>query len=232
MPMDRLSSETQRLFGLPAGGAVEPDAAGGRRALVAAFRRAADWPAIAALYGRIGELGLAQPALSVDGVGGFQVWFSLADAVDAARGRDFLAELCRDALAALPAGVVELQPAGVALPPYALPDGERWAAFVDPALGSLFAAEPWLDFPPSADQQAELLAGCASLSAADFRQVLAERAPAPPASPPPAPAAAAAPQLAGPYADAASFLLAVINDPSVDLALRIEAARALLAHRP
>jgi len=232
MPMDRLSAETRRLFGLPAGGAAGPDAAGGRRALVVAFRRAADWPAIAALYEKIGELGLAQPALAVDGVGGFNLWFPLADAVDATRGRDFLAELCRDALAGLPSGTVELLPEGVALPPCAQPDGERWAAFVDPALGSLFAAEPWLDFPPSADQQAELLAGCTSLSAADLRQVLAGRVPAPPASPPPAPPAAPAPQLAGPYADAPSFLLAVINDPSVDLALRIAAAQALIAHRP
>jgi hypothetical protein len=38
------------------------------------------------------------------------------------------------------------------------------------------------------------------------------------------------PDLGGPHDDPAAFLRAVMNDAAVPLALRIEAARALLAH--
>ncbi|MDT4852740.1 hypothetical protein FQZ97_869820 [compost metagenome] len=49
-------------------------------------------------------------------------------------------------------------------------------------------------------------------------------------APPPATPSTTHAVLAGPYQDPQRFLLDVMNDPTVALALRIEAAKALLPH--
>ncbi len=81
----------------------------------------------------------------------------------------------------------------------------------------MFGDEPWVDLPPVPDGQADLLSRLTSINAADFRAA-AERLGAAPQPPAPQPA----------EADPRGFLTRVMNDESVPLALRIEAAKALL----
>lgn len=132
---------------------------------------------------------------------------------------------------------------------------QRWIAFIDPSLGGMFADEAWLAFPPEASRQADLLAGFRSIPTPALQRLLAEALIETPTQTPtgtpantpaeaPAVAASAAPAVAqapavnpppggkitGPFSDPHSFLLAVINDPDVDLGQRLEAARALLPY--
>ena len=102
--------------------------------------------------------------------------------------------------------------------------GGQWSAFVAPDLAPMFADEPCLELAPNLEAQARLLSTLASMPLADVQQQLA--APASPSAPVeqrPAPTGTG-----GAGQDPRAFLLAVMNDDSVALALRIEAARALL----
>jgi len=113
------------------------------------------------------------------------------------------------------------------LPPQQLTP-ERWSAFVAPDLAPVFAEEPWLDTAPGMEGQADLLMRLESIQSADLGVAL-ERLGAAPAAvmsvPVPVPGDAATD---APMQQARRFLLAVMNDESVALALRIEAAKALL----
>ena len=136
------------------------------------------------------------------------------------------------------------------------PDTGCWSAFVAQDLAPLFAETPWLDTPPGDDGQASLLMRLQSIPPALFDAVLAHLQPtapvpaAPPASGPTAgpgdgpaadstvpgtwplePALRGADTPHGAAAEARRFLLSVLRDGSAPLALRIEAARALLAER-
>jgi hypothetical protein len=109
-----------------------------------------------------------------------------------------------------------------------------WSAFVAPDLAPMCVDEPWLDVPPNLDGQAQLLAPLQCMAPAVFAQALqrlqgstaqaAGQATAPAAAAPPA--AAAAQPVAS--LDPRRFLHDVMNDTSLDLALRVEAAKALL----
>lgn len=133
----------------------------------------------------------------------------------------------------------------------------NWSAFVAPDLAAVFAETPWLDIPPGDDGQAALLRSLSVMKQADFETAVERLAPsaAQPrgavdqaasgtaataaktqagrepandtASPPHAPAT---PPSA--FEDPQRFLLHVMNDDTVPLALRIEAAKALLLHSP
>lgn len=126
----------------------------------------------------------------------------------------------------------------------------RWSAFVAPDLAAVFDDDPALDIDPGNEAQAELLARCSSVGAAAWVRAreslgLGAAEPARPSakapglapvaadrpsdtSSPPSTLATPAPDLGGPHDDPAAFLKAVMNHPAVPLALRIEAARALL----
>jgi hypothetical protein len=131
-----------------------------------------------------------------------------------------------------------------------------WSAFVAPDLAVMFSDTPWLDIEPGADGQAALLRPLRSIGPAQFDAALARlredassaRAGAPPvpdlaaSDPPPdderthpnlAAAAAATAALSATSADVdpRRFLLRVMNDERVEMALRIEAAKALLQAR-
>lgn len=136
------------------------------------------------------------------------------------------------------------------------PNG-HWSAFVTADLARIFADEPWLDLPPNELAQADLLSRMVSIPMDDFERACAQLRPSPPAPAPAAhtptpdlhlqaaetaqaPAAphgssatgfthSTAPTTAGgPWTDPRDFLLHVMNDASVDLRLRMEAAKALL----
>ena len=215
--MSRLASQKQRLYG-----------AG--RALVLSLGRPADWELVSAAWqGVQRDLELPAPAIAVSGTDAYQLWFSVASPVSEADGLAFLEALrLRYWPDVKPARVTAL--AGDALPVVpAVSDAEgNWSAFVARDLAPVFADTPWLDIPPNEDGQADLLQGLAAITPEAWAGAWAKLSPVDL----PAPAATvvtAAP--AGPTTDPKEFLLRVMNDPAAPLALRIEAAKALLPAR-
>ncbi|BDI06903.1 hypothetical protein [Sphaerotilus microaerophilus] len=237
--MSRLPIQWHRLFACVPGTGSElwpalADDQGQVRAMVLGLARPGGSAALASLWqGVQADLGLPAPAIAVDGQRGYQLWFSLAQARPAAQADAFLAALCRRYLGEqADAARIEPQPGPV---PALQPDGERWSAFVAADLAPMFEDEPWLDIPPNPDGQAELLARLASIEPAAFDEAMAKLEPAealPDAAAPPAPvpAGSVAPPSAPRPRDPQAFLLDVMRDEQVALALRIEAAKALLPY--
>jgi len=242
--MNRLDAERQRLYGVdgttPAGAI---DAAEHVRALVLGLARPADWQALAAVWhGVQADLALPAPAIAVAGPEGYQLWFALDEAVPSAQAMAFLEALRRRYLAEVEASRLGLWPRADAtgalqqaraVPAPLAPEGP-WSAFVAPDLAPMFSEEPWLDLPPNPEGQADLLARLATIPRADFERALSLLGPAttaaPEATPDRQPAAdpSSAPRPA--TTDPRQFLLDVMTDDRVPLALRIEAAKALLPH--
>ena len=247
--MNRLQRQLQRLYlpqadarpdlDLDARGLV--DAQGRVRAMVLELARPADWAALSAVWGGVqADLGLPAPAIAVNGSDGFQLWFSLLEPVLATQAGAFLDALRRRYLGDIAPARVALLPAWAAssagLPVHARPvpalqaDSALWSVFVASDLVPMFADAPWLDVPPNPDGQAQLLAPLKSITPAEFESVLKQlRSAAVPAAVQDAhgPASNAAAQTAAAL-ESRRFLLEVMNNQSLDLALRIEAAKALL----
>ena len=244
--MNRLHGETERLFGCPAPdtGPASADPGIKVRALVLQVARPADWAALATVWNGVQrDLSLPAPAIAVNGVDGFQLWFSLAEPTPPAQAVAFLDGLCRRYLGDVPSERLGLAP-GPQVPtwlPHPVPalqdDGRLWSAFVAPDLAPLFCDEPWLDTAPPDLGQSDLLARLQSISPADFQRALDKLSPGPEAGfePPNAegkdpPPTSLAPEVGS--RDPMRFLQDVMNNPAVPLALRIEAAKALLPHIP
>lgn len=247
--MSPLHTEFHRLF-LTSAGPQAPatllDEHGRTRALVLELTAPVDTVAMGALWqGLQSELGLPAPAVAVNGRDALQLWFALALPVGLAQARAFLDGLVARYLPALPARQWRAWPlADAALPggvahvaaiPAEQPGGECWSAFVSPDLAPVFAETPWLDIPPRDEAQAALLRGLSPIGPAAWAEAMAQLTPV--AQPPqqaevtPAAPAVATPAGVGPGADITdprAFLQAVMCDPRVPLALRIEAAKALL----
>lgn len=233
------------------------DTEGRVRAVVLGLARPPDWLLLGRVWrGVQAELGLPAPAIAVSGLDAMQLWFSLAEPVPAARAhafvdglrQRFLADVDPRRVRLLPAPDASAQAPGshAALVPALKPTGD-WSAFVAPDLAPVFGDAPWLDIQPSAEGQAQLLRVLQPMALADFEAVcelLAGTASAPTATPAPLPEAA--PIAAQPLAknmgqetapvtqqedqeqQARQFLLRAMNDESLPMALRIEAAKALL----
>lgn len=252
--MNRLQSELQRLYAIPplpgADGEAQPT-----RGLVLELARPADWSELSAVWvGVQADLALPAPAIAINGVDAYQLWFSLAEAAEPAQAQAFLDALCQRYLA----DIVRRRPQRLrrwpgaeGAPAGALPDLPReqgdsglWSAFVAPDLAAVFGDEPWLDLPPGIDAQADQLSRLSPIRAADLERALAElqAAAVPAASAPsaltagpgttaPAPAASmpASQRADLPVTqDPRAFLLSVMNHPGIDLAWRLDAAKALL----
>lgn len=258
--MDRLQQELHRLYliqaspaasgSVPDPGAGLVDAQGRVRALVLEIHQPAGWQAVASLWqGLQDELALPAPALAVSGVNAYQLWLSLAEPVPVPLAHDFLGLLRQRFLRELAPGCVRLHPSPdtpvgeglghARMVPALQPETGRWSAFLVPSLGSMFAQEPWLDLPPNPEAQAELLQPLLSIQAGEFQAALRQLQP--PAEPgqfveraanrTDVPAQAVGSQQAlTPTHDPKLFLLQVMNDASIDLRLRIEAAKALLPY--
>lgn len=245
---------TPQLLAKSLGGEVAPvldllSAAGMVRTLAIGFARSVEWARVASLYAAVQtDLTLPAPALSIAARGGYQLWFSLAEAMPLAQAHAFLDGLRLRYLADLPAAQLSVHPAPHAAAEASLLDlvpashaaSGRWSAFIDPSLGSMFADEAGLEMAPSLDGQADILAKVGSIKADDFLRALDSLG----AGPAPGSQAAAAETRAGNAASAAhgrlnlgsdfrdpkSFLLAVMNDPTASAEQRIEAAKALLPY--
>lgn len=232
--MRRLSSEWQRLYAADAQGSLI-NGSGQVRALVLQLARPADWRAVSRVWeGVQTELNLPAPAIAVNGRDGYQLWFSLEQAVPAAEARAFLADLQTRYLAEVPAERLDLWPRLDTLAPEGiqhttlLPDPhgqavapEQWSAFLAPDLAPVFQDTPWLDLPPNLEGQADLLSHQRCIKPADWRRLcapgLTSTLPEPPAR-------------VDRATDPRQFLLSVMNNDHIDMALRIEAAKALLPY--
>ena len=244
--MNRLDTELNRLY---LGGLVFAqgdtqtsslvDARGRVRALVLEVVQPAGWEALArAWQGVQAELELPAPAIAVSGTDGLQLWFSLEASVEVARAHAFLEAVRARFLADVPASRVRLRPdpaepgRHVPLVPELQASGDTWSAFVSPDLVGVFSETPWLDVEPGEEGQASLLRGLQSIKPAAFEAALARldaRARDVRAS---APASASSTLAASPATDdPRRFLRQVMNDETAPLALRVEAAKALLEAR-
>lgn len=244
-PMNRLEAELNRLYSLQARDtfvAGPDDLAQERvRAMVLELPAPARWDDLAKVWEAVqADLQLPAPAIVVGG--GYQLWLSLSEAVPAAEAASFLQCLRASYFSEVASERVALVPGAaggrVSVPPLQGPDG-RWSAFVAPDLAALFADDPWLDVQPSADGQADLLAHVTSTSIQDFERAWERlrRSEVPAADTSATGAAPASEQRTRPATDARAagtedpraFLLGIMNDPTVALHLRIEAAKALLS---
>jgi hypothetical protein len=258
--MARLHDELRRLYAAqpsatPPDEALELiDAQGQVRALVLELARPADWDLLSRVWkGVQQDLALPAPAIAVNGRDGYQLWFSLQAAVPASQANDFLNALRKRYLGDLPTHRWAGMPSFATSPvpavrhatavPALQPDTRQWSAFVAADLTPMFVDEPWLDLPPSPEGQASLLARLESVRADDFAAALQRLVPAEIPLPVVAPSgqAAAAPthqahhaqdHTGQPPLQPRQFLLNVMNDPGVPMALRIEAAKALLPLMP
>jgi hypothetical protein len=242
--MNRLQAELQRLYLSPAAGAAAADPAGlhltgadGQvRSLVLELAGPSSWERLNKVWEDVQvELELPAPGIAVSGIDGYQLWFSLAEPVPATQAQDVLSALRQRYLGDVAPDRVRMSPSGATptirgVPPTEAAPGQ-WSAFVAPDLATLFVEEPWLDLPPSPDAQADLLSRLRSATPADFQRALVRLASAEAATD-------SAMTLSGAEAGVAKtlsfqqdprrFLLEVMNDPAVELRLRIEAAKALL----
>jgi len=234
--MNRLQTEFERLYG----SAPRVDAHGRVRALVLEVVQPTSWDTLSVAWqGVQADLDLPAPAIAMSGIDGVQLWFSLESPIDATRAHAFLESLRARFLADVPPARVRLWPDAATPPRHAaiVPAPQstgNWSAFVSPDLAAVFSDTPWLDIEPGDEGQAALLRGLPSIKAAAFDAALARleadardaRAPAPAREATSSPSREAAQE-----DDPRRFLLRVMNDEGVDLALRVEAAKALLASR-
>lgn len=222
--MTRLSEQLQRLF-------PPADADGRLRHLVLALRAPADWAALGRVWqGVQADLDWPAPAIVVSGRDDVQLWFALQQPVDPAEGAAVLRALVQRHLPDQPVHRLRLLPGSDPWQPAEVPalqstdsDGERWSAFVAPDLAPMFSDTPWLDVEPNPEGQATLLAGLRGITAEEWQRAVATARPTTEAQP----AVAASPPT-GLFTDPRAFLLSVMNDPAVPMALRIDAAKALL----
>lgn len=226
--MTRLQIELNRLyFGLP------PDAGERSRVMVVELGRPSSWAVLGLLWqGVQSALELPAPAIAVSGVDGLQLWFSVDEPIPCAQAQAFLRGLCRRFLPEVAAERLRLMPAPdrpVPRVPARQASGD-WSAFVAPDLAAVFAETPWLDVEPNEEGQAALLQGLRGIDAGLFEASLTRLQdidrPSPEAVPGVPPAEPVDPVQGQ---DPRRFLARVMNDESVPLALRIEAAKALLS---
>ena len=257
--MNRLQSELDRLY-LPRpqdriDADMQPaaliDTSGRVRAMVMELARPVDWEALSRVWHGVQvELELPAPAIAVSGIDGLQLWFSLAEPIAVAQAHAFLEGLRQRFLADIESSRVRLMPASsasalrqdlhAARVPARQEDSGNWSAFLAPDLVPIFAESPWLDIPPNEEGQATLLRSIEVMTPSAFEAACAKLGPTlHPQSSTVAVAVQASdseptaydlPKAASAGGDPEQFLLQVMNDATVALALRIEAAKALLQH--
>ena len=221
--------------------------------MVLELARPADWPTLSALWrGVQTDLELPAPAIAVSGIDGYQLWFSLAEPASVAQARAFLEALRLRYLGLVAPARLSMMPSVDAASPgkiqHALlvpalqPATGRWSAFVAPDLAAIFSGEPWLDLPPNPDAQAKVLSRLECIKPGVFHALLERLSPVVRTETSPMKSVAdetdggqASPEvrasaLRGSSPDPKGFLLGVMNDKTVELNLRIKAAKALLPY--
>lgn len=204
----------------------------------------ADWSLLGAVWrGVQTDLELTAPAIAINGSDGYQLWFAWQQALPAVDAATFLQALCQRYLGTVAPARLRYWPAANPLaedeaaptpPPAAHPRSGQWSAFIAPDLAAVFADEPWLDRDPGLEAQAQLLGRLEGMGPQDFAKAWALLQPAPP-KPVLTPTQATSPShgLQPAHADyptdtPTAFLQAVMRDATAPLALRMQAATALL----
>jgi len=258
--MNRLNSELERLYFPGTPDAVEPagptqnliDPSGRVRAMVMELHAPPDWDALSRVWHGVQvELALPAPAIAVSGIDGLQLWFSVAEPIAVASAHAFLEGLRQRFLSDTRPSRVRLQPAAdasalrqdlhAARVPAQQPGSGNWSAFLAPDLVPVFAETPWLDIPPNEEGQASLLRSVEVTKLPAFEAACAMLGLVQPSQMPVVARAASGDEAQGiarewprpaiaDGSDARQFLRQVMNDETVALALRIEAAKALLQH--
>ena len=217
--------------------------------MVMELTRPPSWAVLSKIwYGVQTELDLPAPAIAVSGIDGLQLWFSLAEPIAVAQAHAFLEGLRSRFLPDLESSRIRLMPASDAsalrqelharLLPARQEQTGNWSAFVAPDLAPVFADTPWLDIPPNEEGQAALLRGLDVMKQTVFEAALKQLGPSTQQSHSAAavatsiddPLAQERPVTAAAGGDPKRFLLQIMDDDTVALALRIEAAKALLQH--
>lgn len=237
--MNPLETEFNRLYLVDDATAVAPSLMtedGRVRAMVMELARPADWSVVSTVWQRVqSDLDLPPPAIAVTGDDGYQLWFSLAEPVSAAEASFFLESLRQRFLSDIVPERISMLPTETRhaqLVPALQQSTGLWSAFVTSDLAAIFADSPGLDVLPRAEAQAKVLAPLQSIKAsvfeAIFEQVISdvERTSATNQSSTPV----VPPSTKHCDSHAKHFLTEVMNDPSVEMHLRIEAAKALLPY--
>jgi len=266
----KLQQELERLFFLPEQAGMSPERLSrtleGKeafrlallnpdrqlRTLVVGITDTRAWKAVAALYEGVQEQwAWPAPAVSVSPEAGFQIWFSLTEAILAPQAERLLIAMKEGFLSDLSATSLQLLPSPrmadpeVALVPSLHPASGHWSAFIDPTMVSMFADQTGLEFAPNLARQADMLATVQSITPQDLQRALTlldDQASGgmPAASPqlpqqtepcPEPPLPSSQPLNPGSnFTDPKAFLLAVMNDPQVSIQDRIQTASALLPY--
>ncbi len=257
--MNTLQSEIDRLYSPHEGNSPDHQGTGpdlvapDGRALVLELGRPADWRLLSVVWrGVQTDLEWPAPAIAVSGIDAYQLWFSLAEPVPTPQAQALLEALRVRYLSQVAPNRVSTWPCVDASSPAhtqhalmvpALHQATgRWSAFVAPDLAVIFAQEPWLDLSPNPEAQATVLSRLESIKPAEFQAALQQLSPGSGtqtvaqtliANERSADEVRRETQaLASPdnSQDPKSFLLGVMNDQTVELHLRIEAAKALLPY--
>jgi len=205
------------------------------RALVLDVGRPSDWELLGAVWRGVQlDLSLPAPGIAIAGENSYQLWFSLQQGGTQDEARAFFDGLKSRYLNGVSAPRIRCLTDAPAVPAE-VREGQ-WSAFVAPDLAPVFVEATWLDIPPGVEGQADLLKSLKSITPQAWRAAMEQLEP--PAvqdlAPTPAPSSsdvvptAAAYSPSTSFSDPRAFLLQVMNDASVPMALRIEAAKALL----
>ena len=241
--MNRLPLELNRLYGLGASATDETAEGVGNAGLRRGIRGAvlelvlpAGWEHLSLVCkGVQSDLDLPAPAIAVSGDDALQLWFSFASPTSSSTRARFLQGLRERYLSSLAPTQVRLFAETAELPgmPPVEISSQRWSAFVTSDLASVFAETPWLDIAPSDEGQATILRALEPIRQVAFEAALnklgaaeddTQREPIATNR-----AASGAAQSSKPGdTDPVRFLTSVMNDKTAPLALRIEAAKALL----
>lgn len=237
--MNPLEAELRRLYLFDDGAAIAPclmSPDGNVRAMVLELSNPADWSSLSTVWQRVQiELGLPAPAIAVTGNDGFQLWFSLAEPVPTAIAIRFLDSLRQRYLSAIAPERIGLMPTAnehAQLVPALQAKTGQWSAFVAPDLAAIFSDSPGLDVCPSPDAQAKVLASLECIKPEAFTSAFDQIAAAD-VKPPNQDALSLAilpPGSRHANIDAKLFLSRVMNDKTIEMHLRIEAAKALLPY--
>jgi len=223
------------------------------RAMVLELSRPADWKLLSSVWSGVqSELGLPAPAIAVNGADGYQLWFSVATPVPKDQAIAFLEALRVRYLNAVAPERLAMSPSRdeaisasihhTGMVPTQRPATGLWSAFVAPDLAAIFAEEPWLDVAPSAEAQASILSGLKCMQPAGFQAVIANGRPTDGTQSTTDQSILANTQehrlgLGAKQALASAtgsspkqFLLDVMNDTTMEIHHRIEAAKALLPY--
>ena len=248
---DRLETELERLFGLPVNSVNTEENLTDSRLLILELSKPGIWSPLAVVWHAfVSDWGMPAPAIVINGSDGIQLWFSLTQPAPIAtctrllmglRSR-FLNGLAYDRVTCFPGfnrnSSEQSDPSNRV--PACVPGTDHWSAFVTRDLAAVFGDEPWVDVPPVRDQQAEILSRLSSMTPAHLDFVVGQLESVDAASPNVAASDREKPldvsdsrTGSGPpqeWRGPAEFLWATMNNASLPMGERIEAAKALLPY--